>query len=52
MSENLAASLNDVLPNAHNSQNTIRIRGARQHNLKNIDFHHNFIYMKKALKLN
>ncbi len=37
MSENLAASLNDVLPNAHNSQNTIRIRGARQHNLKNID---------------
>ena len=37
MSENLAASLNDVLPNAHNSQNTFRIRGARQHNLKNID---------------
>jgi len=37
MSENLAASLNDVFPNAHNSQNTIRIRGARQHNLKNID---------------
>ena len=37
MSENLAASLNDVLPTAHNSQNTIRIRGARQHNLKNID---------------
>lgn len=30
--------LNGHLPHAHdNSQNTIRIRGARQHNLKNID---------------
>ncbi|MGM3306303.1 excinuclease ABC subunit UvrA [Anabaena sp. WFMT] len=37
MSENLAASLNGSLPYHHNSQNTIRIRGARQHNLKNID---------------
>ena len=37
MSENLATSLNDPLPYSHNSQNTIRIRGARQHNLKNID---------------
>ncbi|WP_414754181.1 excinuclease ABC subunit UvrA [Anabaena sp. CCY 9910] len=39
MSDNkLAASLNGHLPYAnHNSQNTIRIRGARQHNLKNID---------------
>lgn len=34
----LAASLNGHLPHkSHNSQNTIRIRGARQHNLKNID---------------
>ncbi|MBR8835856.1 MAG: excinuclease ABC subunit UvrA [Stigonema ocellatum SAG 48.90 = DSM 106950] len=34
----LAASLNGHLPHPnHNSQNTIRIRGARQHNLKNID---------------
>ncbi|MBD0309489.1 MAG: excinuclease ABC subunit A, partial [Microcoleus sp. T1-bin1] len=34
----LAASLNGHLPYpSHNSQNTIRIRGARQHNLKNID---------------
>ncbi|MCC5637418.1 excinuclease ABC subunit UvrA [Nostoc sp. CHAB 5844] len=35
----LAASLlNGHLPDTnHNSQNTIRIRGARQHNLKNID---------------
>ncbi|MHC5726881.1 MAG: excinuclease ABC subunit UvrA, partial [Nostoc sp.] len=34
----LAASLNGNLPHSsHNSQNTIRIRGARQHNLKNID---------------
>ncbi|BAZ28382.1 excinuclease ABC subunit A [Cylindrospermum sp. NIES-4074] len=34
----LAASLNGKLPHpSHNSQNTIRIRGARQHNLKNID---------------
>ncbi|MBE9207792.1 excinuclease ABC subunit UvrA [Nostoc sp. LEGE 06077] len=40
MSDNqLAASLlNGHLPHTHhNSQNTIRIRGARQHNLKNID---------------
>ncbi|BCL35526.1 excinuclease ABC subunit UvrA [Nostoc sp. MS1] len=39
MSDNkLAASLNGHLPYTnHNSQNTIRIRGARQHNLKNID---------------
>ncbi len=34
----LAASLNGNLPHpSHNHQNTIRIRGARQHNLKNID---------------
>ncbi|MGH7999371.1 MAG: excinuclease ABC subunit UvrA [Brasilonema sp.] len=33
----LAASLNGHLPNSSNNQNTIRIRGARQHNLKNID---------------
>jgi excinuclease ABC subunit A len=35
----LAASLNGHLPHPtnHNPQNTIRIRGARQHNLKNID---------------
>ncbi|WP_193193351.1 excinuclease ABC subunit UvrA [Nostoc sp. MG11] len=34
----LAESLNGHLPYPdHNSQNTIRIRGARQHNLKNID---------------
>lgn len=34
----LAVSLNGHLPHSqHNSQNTIRIRGARQHNLKNID---------------
>ncbi|MBD2773226.1 excinuclease ABC subunit UvrA [Iningainema tapete] len=34
----LAASLNGHLPPTHvNSQNTIRIRGARQHNLKNVD---------------
>jgi excinuclease ABC subunit A len=32
----LAASLNGHLPKP-NSQNTIRIRGARQHNLKNVD---------------
>ncbi len=31
----LAASLNGKLPNSN--QNTIRIRGARQHNLKNVD---------------
>ncbi|MDM9381743.1 excinuclease ABC subunit UvrA [Chlorogloeopsis sp. ULAP01] len=34
----LAASINGHLPYPHqNHQNTIRIRGARQHNLKNID---------------
>ncbi|MBW4498259.1 MAG: excinuclease ABC subunit UvrA [Scytonema hyalinum WJT4-NPBG1] len=33
----IAASLNGHLPNSNNNQNTIRIRGARQHNLKNID---------------
>ncbi|MDF5715110.1 MAG: excinuclease ABC subunit UvrA [Rhizonema sp. NSF051] len=34
----LAASLNGHLPHTnHNRENTIRIRGARQHNLKNID---------------
>lgn len=34
----LAASLNGHLPHPnHNHDNTIRIRGARQHNLKNID---------------
>ncbi|MEB3180681.1 MAG: excinuclease ABC subunit UvrA [Nostocaceae cyanobacterium] len=32
----LAAAVNGHHPH-HNSQNTIRIRGARQHNLKNID---------------
>ncbi len=32
----LAASLNGQLPNSNN-KNTIRIRGARQHNLKNVD---------------
>ncbi len=39
MSDNkLAASLNGHLPYPnHNDRNTIRIRGARQHNLKNID---------------
>lgn len=37
MSENPAALLNDLLPSPDHSQNTIRIRGARQHNLKNID---------------
>ncbi|MBH8574333.1 excinuclease ABC subunit UvrA [Nostocaceae cyanobacterium CENA369] len=36
--QQLAASLNGHLPYPNqNSQNTIRIRGARQHNLKNID---------------
>jgi excinuclease ABC subunit A len=36
--QQLAASLNGHLPYpSHNHQNTIRIRGARQHNLKNID---------------
>ncbi|MDJ0677334.1 MAG: excinuclease ABC subunit UvrA, partial [Calothrix sp. MO_167.B42] len=33
----LAPSLNGHIPHTHHSQNTIRIRGARQHNLKNID---------------
>ncbi len=33
----LAASLNGKLPNSNSSQNTIRVRGARQHNLKNVD---------------
>jgi excinuclease ABC subunit A len=33
----LAASLNGHLPHPNLSQNTIRIRGARQHNLKNIN---------------
>ncbi len=41
MSEHLATTLSDRLPYPQNSQknqqNTIRIRGARQHNLKNID---------------
>ncbi|QLE56745.1 excinuclease ABC subunit UvrA [Nostoc sp. TCL26-01] len=38
MSEKQLVSLNGNLPHSHNiSQNTIRIRGARQHNLKNID---------------
>ncbi|KAB8334229.1 excinuclease ABC subunit UvrA [Scytonema tolypothrichoides VB-61278] len=36
-SQQIAASLNGHLPNSSNNQNTIRIRGARQHNLKNID---------------
>ncbi|NWF60664.1 MAG: excinuclease ABC subunit UvrA [Fischerella sp.] len=36
--QKLAASLNGHLPQINpNNQNTIRIRGARQHNLKNID---------------
>ncbi|MBA4464452.1 hypothetical protein FHK98_00475, partial [Cylindrospermopsis raciborskii CS-506_A] len=29
--------LSDNLPHTPNQENTIRIRGARQHNLKNID---------------
>ncbi|MBU7583519.1 MAG: excinuclease ABC subunit UvrA [Nostoc sp. TH1S01] len=40
MSDNkLAAAslLNGHFPHTNNSQNTIRIRGARQHNLKNVD---------------
>ncbi|NET72049.1 MAG: excinuclease ABC subunit UvrA [Sphaerospermopsis sp. SIO1G2] len=37
MSEHLAKNLRDRLPSLENQQNTIRIRGARQHNLKNID---------------
>ncbi|MBW4631907.1 MAG: excinuclease ABC subunit UvrA [Iphinoe sp. HA4291-MV1] len=36
-SQQIAVSLNGHLPNSSNNQNTIRIRGARQHNLKNID---------------
>src|SRR3569832_2278178 len=36
-SQQIAPSLNGHLPNSSNNQNTIRIRGARQHNLKNID---------------
>lgn len=37
-SQQIAASLNGHLPHPNpNNQNTIRIRGARQHNLKNID---------------
>jgi excinuclease ABC subunit A len=35
--QQLAASLNGHLPHPNHNQNTIRIRGARQHNLKNID---------------
>ncbi|MDZ8053035.1 MAG: excinuclease ABC subunit UvrA [Aulosira sp. ZfuVER01] len=35
--QKLAVSLNGHLPHSSNNQNTIRIRGARQHNLKNID---------------
>jgi excinuclease ABC subunit A len=36
--QRLTASLNGHLPSpSSNSQNTIRIRGARQHNLKNVD---------------
>ncbi|MBW4505813.1 MAG: excinuclease ABC subunit UvrA [Scytonematopsis contorta HA4267-MV1] len=36
--QRLTASLNGHLPSSNpNSQNTIRIRGARQHNLKNVD---------------
>jgi excinuclease ABC subunit A len=36
--QRLTASLNGHLPNSNsNGQNTIRIRGARQHNLKNVD---------------
>lgn len=37
MLEHLATNLSDRLPYTQNNQNTIRIRGARQHNLKNID---------------
>ncbi|MBD2292655.1 excinuclease ABC subunit UvrA [Anabaena sphaerica FACHB-251] len=37
MPDQPATSLNGRLPYPQNSQNTIRIRGARQHNLKNID---------------
>ncbi|WP_353930392.1 excinuclease ABC subunit UvrA [Okeanomitos corallinicola TIOX110] len=37
MPEQSKNPLNGHLPNPQNSQNTIRIRGARQHNLKNID---------------
>jgi excinuclease ABC subunit A len=35
--QKLAASLNGHFPHPNPSQNTIRIRGARQHNLKNVD---------------
>ncbi|NJM73154.1 MAG: excinuclease ABC subunit UvrA [Scytonema sp. RU_4_4] len=37
MSNSQQIALNGRLPNSNNNQNTIRIRGARQHNLKNID---------------
>ncbi|MBD2136423.1 excinuclease ABC subunit UvrA [Anabaena sp. FACHB-1237] len=37
MSKNLTPSLSDHLPYPQPQQNSIRIRGARQHNLKNID---------------
>lgn len=37
MPENYTTSFNDHLPYPDNHHNTIRIRGARQHNLKNID---------------
>lgn len=36
-SQQIVTSLNGHLPNSRDNQNTIRIRGARQHNLKNID---------------
>ncbi|MDJ0799941.1 MAG: excinuclease ABC subunit UvrA [Calothrix sp. MO_167.B12] len=36
-STKLAASLNGHISHTGDSQNTIRIRGARQHNLKNVD---------------
>ncbi|MDJ0615380.1 MAG: excinuclease ABC subunit UvrA [Calothrix sp. MO_192.B10] len=36
-STKLAASLNGHISHTSDSQNTIRIRGARQHNLKNVD---------------
>ena len=35
--QKLAASLNGHISHPNHNQNTIRIRGARQHNLKNID---------------
>lgn len=37
MSEKLVPSLSDPLPHTPAQQNTIRVRGARQHNLKNVD---------------